>query len=142
MTEERVVVRMLDGSTIKGYLEDFTEASDPITVKVQSSGQVQTIPINDVKAIFFVKSFEGNPDYKEKKYYRPLPEKKRRIYVKFKDRETMLGYIEGELPWDKGFFLSSDTKDKKGFFMRPSDEGSNNRLIFVVASSVEDVALM
>jgi small nuclear ribonucleoprotein (snRNP)-like protein len=141
MADERVVLRMLDGKTIKGYLKDFTELSDLISLVEDGTGKTLTLPIRSLKAIFFVKSFEGNPDYREKKHYRGLHRKKRRIYVRFKDRETLLGYVEGNIPWEKGFFLSGNTSGKKGFFMIPADEESNNRRIFVVASAVDDVTL-
>jgi hypothetical protein len=142
MADDRVVLRMLDGSTIKGYLKDFADVSELITIVEEGTGKTLTLPTSSLKAIFFVKSFEGNPSYREKKQYRVLPRKKRRIYVRFKDRETLLGYVEGEIPWEKGFFLSGNTSGKKGFFMIPADEGSNNRKIFVVASAVDDVTLI
>jgi hypothetical protein len=48
----------------------------------------------------------------------------------------MIGYIEGKLPWEKGFFLE---QKKGGFFLVPVDNRSNNTKVFVVAGSVQDV---
>lgn len=64
----------------------------------------------------------------------------KRVFVKFKDGESLTGYIEGEMPWQKGFFLESGRK--KGFFLLPTDTESNNIKIFIIASFVRDVTLV
>jgi hypothetical protein len=51
----------------------------------------------------------------------------------------MVGYLQGKVPWDKGFFLSKPDKVKKGFFLVPVDEDSNNIKVFVVYSAVKDI---
>ena len=142
MENNRVVIRVLDGRTVKGYLKEFSETSETVTMKEYESGKTVTIPVSSLKAIFFVKSFEGKPDYREKKRYSTKSRKGKRVYVKFKDSETLLGYLEGDIPWEKGFFISSRSDEKKGFFMIPADEESNNIKIFVIASSVSDVTLI
>ncbi|GBE36279.1 hypothetical protein BMS3Bbin07_00423 [bacterium BMS3Bbin07] len=139
---EKVVLRFQDGSTIKGSLRDFSEIAKEFSIEEHPSGNISTVRIDLLKAIFFVRSFEGNPSYREIKRYGISSEKGRKVYVRFKDKESLLGYLEGELPWQKGYFLSKSDKDKTGFFLIPVDEGCNNIKIFVVGTAIDDITLM
>ena len=103
---EKAVLRFLDGTMLKGYLEGFTEEATEITVHVIGAGAKTTVIADRLKAIFFVKTFEGDRHYREKKSYGIRKLKGRRAFVKFDDGEDMVGFIDGEVPWEKGFFLS------------------------------------
>jgi hypothetical protein len=48
--------------------------------------------------------------------------------------------MEGDIPWQKGFFLES--MKEKAFTIIPVDESSNNTRILVVTTAVEDVAMI
>jgi len=139
---EKVVLRFQDGSTIKGTLRDFSETAGELSIEEHPSGVPLTVRVDLLKAVFFVRSFEGNPSYREVKRYGISKEKGKKVYIRFKDKESLLGYLEGELPWQKGFFLSKSDRNKTGFFLIPVDEGCNNIKIFVVCSAIDDVALI
>ena len=51
-----------------------------------------------------------------------------------------MGNMEGEFPWEKGFFLES--MKEKAFAIIPVDEDSNNTRILVITTSVQDVAMI
>ena len=87
-----------------------------------------------------MRSFEGNKGHSEKKTFLWPSTTGKRVFVKFKDGEYMTGYTEGDVPWDKGFFL--EPPKGKGFFLIPVDDASNNLKVFVVANSVWDVTLL
>ena len=140
---EKAVLRFLDGTILKGYLEGFTEEALEITLRAVEAKTKTTVDTNGLKAIFFVKTFEGDRQYNEKKSYGIRKAKGRRTFVKFKDGEDMVGFIEGEVPWEKGFFLSVEkTKKLKGFYLLPADDGSNNNRVFVFAGAVRDVTIV
>ncbi len=61
------------------------------------------------------------------------------MFVRFKDGESMIGYLEGDMPWEKGFFISKPDEKKAVFFLMPADEGSNNIKVFVIGASVKDI---
>jgi hypothetical protein len=42
-----------------------------------------------------------------------------RVYIKFNDQESLVGLVEGEIRWDKRFFISRDGSKAKGFFLNP-----------------------
>ena len=98
---------------------------------------------NVLKAIFFVRTFEGNRQYSEKKSYGIRKPRGRRTFIKFIDGEDMVGFLEGDLPWEKGFFLNRNTiNNLRGFFLLPADEGSNNMRVFIFAHAVRDVTVV
>ena len=139
MDRQRVILRCLDGRLIRGSIGDFSAADEVVDLEDESS-QVQKFRVNELKAIFFVRTFEGKPEYSERKSFRDPVSLGKRVFVKFKDGESMTGYIEGGVPWEKGFFLESSKGP--GFFLIPVDSESNNIKVFVVASSVWDVTVM
>ena len=137
--DDKVVLRFTDGKLLKGYLKEFSQESPVISFKKLDGKKTQAIPALKLKAIFFVRTFEGNSKHKEKKIYGLRQSEGKKIFVKFKDDESMVGYLQGKVPWDKGFFLSKPDKGKEGFFLVPVDEDSNNIKVFVVYSSVKDI---
>ncbi|MDA8078705.1 MAG: hypothetical protein M0Z79_07160 [Nitrospiraceae bacterium] len=138
---EKSVVRFSDGKVLKGYLRDFSpQATDAIFE--EETGDIHTIRIDDLKAVFFVKSFEGNHAYKDKKIYGISHNRGHRVFIKFKDGESLVGFLDGSVPWEKGFFLSKRDNATKGFFLYPADSNVNNIRIFVVAASVSDVTIV
>ena len=139
MEHEKVILRFLDRRMIKGYLDDFSPSQRSVSVEDESSKR-HNIDIKELKGIFFVKSFEGDKRYKEKKSFGGTQQAGKRIFVRFKDGESMIGYVEGDVPWKKGFFLESEKKT--GFFLIPVDNASNNMKVFVVATSIDDVTVI
>jgi len=138
-SEDKVVLRFTDGKLLKGYLKEFSQNAPEVLFKKLGRKRNQTIPVLKLKAIFFVKTFEGDSKYREKKIYGFRKSEGKKIFVKFKDDESMVGYLHGEAPWNKGFFLSKPVKGKEGFFLIPVDEDSNNIKVFVIYSSVKDI---
>lgn len=136
---DKVVARFNDGRVVKGYLKDFSINKDSIIVEEVEKKEKYIIPVEELKALFFVKTFEGDSAYREKKAYGIRKSTGRKVFVRFNDGESLVGFIEGELPWKKGFFLSKSQTENKGFFLIPVDEEGNNIKIFVVGSSIKDI---
>ncbi len=132
----------MDGRVLKGYARKFSIESDIVDLNEIGSGKVHRIPVGDLKALFFIKSFEGNSGHREKKAFGISENKGRKVYIKFNDRESLIGFIDGVIPWDKGFFISNNGSNAKGFFLLPVDNDSNNMKVFVVGTSVADVTVM
>jgi small nuclear ribonucleoprotein (snRNP)-like protein len=139
---EKVVLRFNSGATLKGKLLDFSLKSESLFFKKISEKDKTVIDIKELKAIFFVKSFKGKLNYRERKTYTARNTHNKKVFVKFKDGESLTGYLEGSVPWEKGFFLSSEKMKLKGFFILPTDKDSNNIKIFIVNSSVRDVTVV
>ncbi len=141
-SREKTVLRFNDGRLLRGYLEGFSPDRSEFKLEESATRRTHPVRLKDVKAVFFVRSFEGDSSYKEKKTYGVSKPKGHRAFIRFKDGESLVGFLEGDVPWDKGFFLSRQDKGPKGFFLLPVDEDANNKKVFVVASSVEDVTVV
>ena len=139
---EKAVMRFNNGTVLKGYLKEFSPELADLVLEEADTEAVHTIKVEDMKAVFFVKSFAGDSGYVEKKSYGITRTKGHRVFIKFKDGESLVGFLEGDVPWERGFFLSKRNSEKKGFFILPVDEDSNNTRVFVVASSVNDVTVV
>ncbi len=139
---EKAVLHFKNKQILKGYVVDFSPSSQRVTLIDTNRDKTLEFNIAEMKAVFFVRDFEGNSGYREKKMYGLRKTKGKKIFVRFKDRESITGYLEGGIPWDKGFFLSQPNDMQMGFFILPTDEESNNIKVFVVNSSVEDVTVM
>ena len=131
----RVVVRFNDGRILKGYTHDFLPEKDLFHLAedtVSGATGIQEIQIPDLKAIFFVKTFNGNKDYNEKKSFKEFNSAALhgiKIKVTFTDGEVLCGLSLGY------------NKTKKGFFIVPLDPLSNNDRIYIVAASTTGVVV-
>src|SRR5262245_38397475 len=122
----RVVARFQDGRILKGTTHDFGAEHAAFHLKVEGeTGPPVKVPISALKAVFFVKSFEGSKSRKDERGFERAPNHGRRVRVFFKDGEEIAGITVSFSP------------DRPGFFIVPADEGSNNVRIFVVRAAVK-----
>jgi hypothetical protein len=130
----KVVVRYKNGTVLKGYTHDFSPSADEfhlISELATDRGRTHDVKIADLKAVFFVKTLEGNKAYHERKAFKDEDRTRLRglkIKVKFKDGEVMRGTTLGY------------NKAKKGFFIIPVDPNENNNRVYVIADALNDVA--
>jgi hypothetical protein len=127
----RAVVAFLDGQRLKGYILNFSPLKDSFKLFPNEPTQKQPgsdIFIKDLKAIFFVKDFAGNPDYK-KAPRDDGPKHGRKIGVTFKDGEELSGTTEAY------------NLQKLGFFMFPLGKDGNNLRVFVINRNVRQVKM-
>lgn len=141
--QKKAVVKFKSGKLIKGYIDDFASSVRDVVLTRVDNRQI-SINVDDLKAVFFVRSFDGDFSYNESKSFSHSSRDagKKRVFVKFLDKESVTGYLDKDIPWQTGFFLSKPDERKTGFFLYPADERSNNMKIYVVNSAVEDVTLI
>jgi hypothetical protein len=125
----RVVVAFLDGRRPKGYLFNFSALKESFRLFPEGPAGQQSgtdILLKDLKAIFFVKDFAGNPGYANTPGDE-APKHGRKVVVTFRDGEEISGATEAYNP------------QKLGFFLFPHDENGNNLRVFVVNKNVRHV---
>ncbi len=127
---------------LKGYVKSFRNDADAVLFHEQKTHKDHRLVFDELKALFFVKTFSGYREYVEKKAFGIRENRGRKVYVKFSDKESLMGFIEGRLPWDRGYKLSALGKKAKGFFIVPADGNSNNLKVFVIGSAINDVTIM
>jgi hypothetical protein len=125
MQTNMIIVRFKDGMIMKGNTSDFSQNKVRFHLN-RMDGKTEEIDIENLKAVFFVKNFEGNKDYQEK-YEDSIHGAGRKIEIEFTDGESITGYALGYSP------------DRHGFFITPADLNSNNERIFVVKSAMTHI---
>ena len=130
MERTKVVARYTNGKIIKGYTLDFFPNKDRfhVTPIDKPSDKPIEVIVDQLKAVFIVRDFNGDPQYVERK-----------------------GYIEGETPYGApievtfgddevlvGSCMAFDLK-RQGFFISPPDPKSNNLRVFAVRSAVKRI---
>ena len=90
---ESVVAHHVDGRETKGQTDDFSPARPTFTL-IPLDGADNREPVivrvQDLKAVFFVKDFAGDPDDSEWKHFE-VPRLCLPVAVKFTDGEVMVG---------------------------------------------------
>jgi hypothetical protein len=130
----KVVVRYTDGRILKGMTADFFPTKDSFHVSVAgSAADADPVEVNrqDLKALFFVKDYAGNPQHVKRNEFDPAhPPVGRRIKVTFKDGEVLVGTTTGYQP------------SRPGFFVEPADPESNNERCYVVTAATAEVSFL
>lgn len=128
----KVVVHTIQGEIIKGYTGDFSRSKKSFHLASQDNEITinQIIELSTLKAVFFVKSFQGNFLHKTLHTFDDAAGYGRKVMVKFKDGERFYGRVEVMRPEDSGFFIF------------PLDTDSNTIRAFVMKEFIVDIHFM
>jgi hypothetical protein len=130
----KVVVRLIDGQMIKGMTADFFPGKDIFHVTVTNApagAKPVEIFTKDMKSLFFVKDFAGDPQHVNQNEFDPArPPVGRRIRVVFRDGEVLVGITPGYQP------------GRQGLFVIPADARSNNERCYVIASATQEITFI
>ena len=130
----KIVARHADGKILKGYSRDFYPNKPHFHLFPAGAGPSEgaiEVRIKDLKAVFFVRDFGGDPSYQERKQFAEGERTPgRRVQVAFKDGEVLVGTTLGYNP------------GRPGFFFIPVDPKSNNLKVFAVAAAVTNVRFL
>lgn len=142
----KVVAHLRGGKLVKGYT-DAVPVSDlealmqegtvalprTITVRPAESRKTVTLALNSLKALFFVKTFEGHKEYKEIKFFDADPPIDGLwVRLTFLDKESTEGVVRNSL----------DVLVNRGFFLKPPDPHSNNEIVYVVKDSLAEFRVL
>jgi hypothetical protein len=125
----KVIARYVDGRIVKGHTWDFDPTSGHFHLTVVGAvpdSRPLGVRLRELKALFFVKDFEGTPEYSERKEFNHVVHG-RKLAVHFTDGEILVGTT------------ATYDQDRHGFFLFPADRFSNNDKVYVMATAVADV---
>lgn len=141
----KVVAHRHDGSLVKGYLDApaptleslFARSHEPfpelLLLRDAAGSTNQRVNIAELKAVFFVKEFDGSKHYNEVKIFANIPLIQGIwVQVRFKDGEYLEGVVHNSI----------HHLVEKGFFMKPPDPESNNEMVYVLKSSVTEYRVL
>ena len=137
----RVIIRF-EARAVRGVVEPHELGSieqllrndpmyplDSIRIKLIDTGMVEDVSTKDAKAVFFVKTFDGDLRHRALHFHEHAPLVQGLwVRVYFYDGEM----IEGIISNTKDFVLET------GFFLRPTDPNGNNRLVYVLKAGLKD----
>ncbi|HVZ19122.1 MAG TPA: hypothetical protein VG897_18535 [Terriglobales bacterium] len=140
MARLKIVAHLRTGKLMKGYV-DLPVPTDntglvtnvpislpkQITIENSETHHKHPVALSSLKALFFVKSFQGNPSYSEIKFFNGEP-KIEGLWVQltFADNEKTEGIVHNSIA-----FLT-----EPGFLMKPPDPNSNNQAVYVLKESL------
>ncbi len=124
----KVVARFRDGRTVKGYTFDFVPNKDSFHVVAPDDDKLVTeVSSSNLKAIFYVKTFEGDSQRTKAHDFAMQKVTGLKLKVTFHDAEVLCGTTNGY------------SKARQGFFLTPVDKSSNNDRAYVLADSTLSV---
>lgn len=125
---KKIIAKFKDGSILKGYSNDFNPDRETCHFKLLN-GKTMLIDIDKLKALFFVKNFQGDKNRKDK-YKDVRPWGGFKIRVVFIDDEVIEGYTPHH------------SVDEQGFYVMPADMQGNNEQIFVFTTATKEVTFL
>lgn len=145
--KHKAVITRKDSSVIKGYLcsdepcrlAEFATGTpldlhEHLHLKFEKhDGTPLDLKWGDVKAIFFVSDFQGSSQRDPVLFYSRGPEVGDIwVEVTFHDGEIVEGYVDNSL----------NHLTAEGFFLRPTDPGGNNLLVYVNKDSLKSYRVL
>ena len=114
----RLVIRYLDGRILKRVARSYQFSGDRLFVENFLTSKGETLPVYNVKAVFFVKNLLGNPTRVDKQGF-VQESAGENMFVEFNDGECMWGVCAEYNP------------NAMGFLIRPCDAEGNNLQVYV-----------
>jgi len=132
MKVNKMVIRFKDKTLLKGESFDFYPNNKTFHLRLIEGEEIE-IDIENLKAVFWVKSFDGDKDYSYT-YDDSIPWGVNKVKVRFADGESMVGYAQ-HLQCKSHHVYHSDY----GFFITPADFKGNNDRVFVLNSATDEI---
>jgi hypothetical protein len=126
----RGLAQIKDLGTMDQLLRSDSQTSfDSIRLKLVNSEEITHVPTKNAKAVFFVKTFDGDLRHRALHFHEHAPLVSGLwVRVEFQDSEVIEGIIRN----------SGDFVLEQGFFMMPTDPNGNNQLIYVLKDRLKD----
>lgn len=124
--KNQVVAHFVDGRILKGWAVDFFPNRPSFHLEREGSGDPLEVKVEELKGVFFVKTFQGRPGATSRSDVERAGMGKK-IQVDFLDGETLIGYTSGYSP------------ARAGFFVFPADPEDNNEKVYVVTAATTTV---
>lgn len=127
---QRVVARFRGGQVVRGYTNDFHPSKTHLHLTPEDRpGETMFMNLSQLKAVFFVRDFEGDPARVDVHEFHTARHG-RRVEVTFEDGEVLRGTT------------LAYRGEGCGFFVQPADAGSNNMRVFVSPGAALHVKLL
>lgn len=127
----KVVLRGRDGSTTSGFAYPV-ELKDKVKF-IGREGKQSEIALGELKAVFFVRDFRGDPEYRPISFLGKSPIADMLwVRIQFQDGEVLEGKVHNAI----------ELLTEPGFYVWPSDSDSNNESVFIVKSAIRAFTIL
>lgn len=130
-TRKKVVVRKLNRDTLSGYVSPADFIVGGKVEVLNTSGNVVSIDLKDIKGIYFVREF-GEPDSLRKTFTTRPRTEGLWVRLRFRDNEVMEGMMPNDLT-----LMAPD-----GYLINPPDTRSNTQRIFVPRTALAQLTVL
>ena len=96
-THKKVVVRLLDGPTVRGYLKPSQLRNPDALDLLTPDGEHQAIALKDVRSVYFVREFTENYEPERKSFLSRPKLDGLWVRLKFRDEDTIEGVVPNDL---------------------------------------------
>jgi hypothetical protein len=126
-TSKKVVVYRFDRGALSGYFDPASGLGAEVEL-LTPAGELQRIPIDDVKAVCFVKDFDGGSFANETRRFRNRPKAEGLwVQLQFRDNDIIEGIATNNLA----------ALDGKAVAVTPPDASSNNMWFLAPRSALK-----
>ena len=130
----QVIARYQNGQVVKGFTEDFSPAKGTFHLLAPDSSpgtRPLAIHLLELKGVFFVRHLDGHPAHMKRNAFDPTNlTEGRRIRVVFRDGEVLQGHTRNY------------HAERRGFYLLPADQRSNNERCFVLRAATREITLL
>ncbi len=132
-TSKRVVVQRFERESLKGFVNLGSWLGKDGIELLSVEGSVATVPYEEIKAVCFVKDFEGAAWQRERKIFTTRP-KTEGLWVRmlFRDGDYLDGLLANDL-----LHL-----EPQGFSVVPPDPSANNQRLFIPRAALRDLKVL
>ena len=132
-TTKKVCISRFDGQLINGYVAPQTYLRPEGAEVLDRSAQALVVPYQEIKAVYFVREFDGDPISRQKSVFTSRP-KKDGLWVRlsFRDGEVLEGILANNL------LLVPD----QGMTITPPDPNANAQRVFVLREALSEVTVL
>lgn len=131
-THKKVVVLLLDGTAIRGYLNAATLGRSETIDLLSPEGEHKSIELTDVKSVYFVREFL-EPFEPERKTFLSRPKLDGLwVRLRFRDDDVMEGIVSNDL---------LDLLDT-GVQLTPPDLHGNSLRLFIPRTALEEMKVL
>ena len=131
-THKKVVVLLLDGTTIRGYLNAATLGRTEMIDLLTPEGEQKSTALADVKSVYFVREFL-EPFAPERKMFLSRPKLDGLwVRLRFRDDDVMEGIVSNDL---------LDLLDT-GVQLTPPDLHGNSLRLFIPRTALEEMKVL
>jgi len=131
-TQKKVVVRLLDGTTVKGYVNPKSLGQSEAVDVLTQDGEHRPIPTEEVKAVYFVRELDEDFEPERKTFLSRPKLNGLWVRLQFRDDEVMEGIVSNDLL----DLLNS------GVQLTPPDLHGNTLRMFVPRSALAEMKVL